>query len=101
MNESNNRATERFDTESPVRLTVVESNATIGARIANCSEDGIYFETESALEPGTDIFVAAENDNKFFRARVIWCKRMVSETAIYFGVGAEYTDPPFDSKKLT
>jgi hypothetical protein len=88
------RASERFKTGAPIKYAYTTAKDLFNAKIVNCSEDGIYLESNFALQPGMVIFVADNNDNKYFRAEVKWCKKLVdSKDSNHFGIGAKYSDP--------
>ena len=86
------RTSERFLIERPVKYSYTTSKDIFGGKIVNCSEDGINFETTSEIQPGTVIFIADVEDNKYFRAEVKWCKNLDSATSNLFSVGAKYFD---------
>ncbi len=91
---SNRRSSERFETRGKVRFVSTNARHPLQAEIINCSEGGLCFETESALPPGSVIFVSAGNDNKFFRAQVRWCQRLAGGRRVKFRIGGQYLDPP-------
>ena len=94
MNEKiiNKRVSERFCLEGPVKYSYTTSKDIYEAKIVNCSEDGINFETNFALQPGMVVFIADVKDNKYFRAEVKWCKKIRSDNSNLFSVGAKYFD---------
>ena len=86
------RKSERFEMSAPVQFVSTDAKHPLNAQIINCSETGLCFETDSALPPGSIVFVSARNDNKFFRAMVRWCQRQIGAEKIHFRIGAEYMD---------
>ena len=68
----------------------------IPVKMYNQSEDGLYIETDRALQPGSNVtikMVAPERDhpeNAYFMhdGRVIWCKKVDDKTS-RFGVGVK------------
>ena len=89
---SEKRASERFHVDGPVKFFCTTSKEIINGKINNCSEDGINFETTFEIQPGTVIFIADVEDNKYFRAEVKWCKNLDSANSNLFSVGAKYFD---------
>jgi mannose-6-phosphate isomerase class I len=88
-----NRYFERYQLTAAIKLASSKSAGVVNATIINCSEGGAYLEADTALKPGASVFIAGENDSKFFRAKVIW-RRKLSRSAIKnFGVGIQYLDP--------
>jgi hypothetical protein len=87
------RKSERFAMSAPVQFVSTDAKHPLKAQIIDCSETGLCFETDSALPPGSIVFVSARDDNKFFRAMVRWCQRQVGAEKINFRIGAEYMDP--------
>ena len=86
------RASERFLVAGPVKYSYATSKEIFEGKIINCSAEGISFETFREIQPGTTIFIANVEDNKYFRAEVKWCKNRVSENSDIFNVGAKYLD---------
>ncbi len=88
----NKRASERFLLEGPIKYSYTTSKDIFEGKIINCSEGGINFETTFEIKPGTVIFIADVEDNKYFRAEVKWCKNLNSANSNLFSVGAKYLD---------
>jgi len=91
-NKTEKRASERFLIERPIKFSYAISKEIINGKINDCSEDGINFETTFEIQPGTVIFIADVDDNKYFRAEVKWCKNLNSANPNLFSVGAKYFD---------
>lgn len=89
------RISERFTLAGPIKFAHSDIKNVFEAKLINCSEDGIYFESDIGLQPGTDVFLADSDDNKFFRAEVIWCKKLDPDGVYDYGIGARYKDPVF------
>jgi hypothetical protein len=87
------RSSERFVVSEPIKFAHSNTRNIFHARLINCSEDGIYFESQIGLQPGTYVFIAGFGDNKFFRAEVKWCKNLDHDGVYDFGIGAKYCDP--------
>jgi hypothetical protein len=76
--------------------------------MANYSEDGLYFESDCAFQPGTSIFIriqkklttdAACDVKEGFRSQALgevkWCKELNAEGSTYYGVGVKYYKPDY------
>lgn len=88
-----NRFSERYRLTAAIKFASIKSEAVGTAIIMNCSEGGAYFEAEADLPPGTPVFIANADDNKFFRARVIWHQELNRLNVTKFGIGIQYLDP--------
>jgi hypothetical protein len=88
-----NRTSERFNIGAPIKYVFTSVAEVFKSEIMNCSEDGIYFETVLALQPGTIIFVADSDDTRYFRAVVKRCEKLTQSGSMRFGIGAKYIDP--------
>lgn len=66
------------------------------AKMINCGENGLYFESDRILQPGAEIFIWIENSpyacpatSGSYRAKILWRKRI--KNSIYsFGYGVKY-----------
>lgn len=88
-----NRFSERYRLTAAIKFASSNS-ADIGkATIINCSEGGAYFEAEADLQPGMPVFIANAQDSKFFRAKVIWHRKLNRFAVKTFGIGIQYLDP--------
>ena len=62
----------------------------------NYGGDGIYFESDYALRPGTNIKIRIENlpfisAPKVYFAKVIWRKQLIDDDSSYsYGIGVKY-----------
>jgi Tfp pilus assembly protein PilZ len=66
------------------------------SRMVNCSDNGLYFESDQFLQPGTEIFIRIEDfvedqieAYKCHHAKVIWGKRLNKKPYAY-GYGVKY-----------
>ena len=84
------RNSERFYLKAPIKYSVARVKETREANMFNCSEGGLYFETNSPLKPGVDVVVSAADQNKYFRASIKWCQRVGPIDKSIYGIGAEY-----------
>jgi len=110
--------------EAPIGFMVGRNPILFKSKISNCSQEGIFFESELNLLPGTVVFLssygesttppqaagykigvqpihspqAAGNttlrDSKYYRAEVKWTEKLDRAGVELYGIGAEYIDPP-------
>jgi hypothetical protein len=92
-NQVERRISERFQLSESVKFTHFYLKNVFRAQLINCSEEGVCFESDIGLQPGADVFIARSNDNKYFRAQVVWCKKLNDNVAFDYGTGAVYNDP--------
>ena len=84
------RNSERFYLKAPIKYSAARVKKTHEANMFNCSEGGLYFETNSPLKPGLDVEVSAVGQKRYFRASIKWCQRVGPIDKSIYGVGAEY-----------
>lgn len=87
------RFSERYQLTAAIKVASIKSEDISKATIINCSEGGAYFESETDLQPGSPVFIANAHDSKFFRAKVIWHRKLSRLDASTFGIGIQYLDP--------
>lgn len=93
------RAYSRNAYEAPIMYANYDTENYYHAKMCNSGLGGMYFESERALQPGSDICIKMENHSsdesgpeafKAYRAKVKWCKKIdKSETSCY-GIGIQY-----------
>ena len=88
------RKSERFKLEAPIGFMVALDPSLFKSQISNCSQEGVFFESELKLLPGTVVFISSEGDSKYFRVKVQWAKKLDGVGVERYGIGAEYIDPP-------
>lgn len=88
------RKSERFNMEAPVGFMVALNPRLFKSKISNCSQEGIFFESELKLLPGTVVFISSDGDPKYYRAEVKWAEKLDRAGVERYGIGAEYIDPP-------
>ena len=91
---------EREDTRFYHEATIMIENYPKGkyyeGRMYNYSRGGMYFESDFAPGPGTDVFIGIENspyssDHDVYRAKVMWVKRLPDGASFFcYGVGVRY-----------
>jgi hypothetical protein len=88
------RKSERFSMEAPVGFMVAFKPILFKSKILNCSQEGIFFESELNLLPGTVVFISSDGDSQFYRAEVKWTEKLDRAGVERYGIGAEYIDLP-------
>lgn len=93
----------RFDTRIKHKADIQFENYFSGtyykARMYNYSLGGMYFETDYAPLPGTEIYIGIKNSPydagaDIYRARVRWRKQLLpGASAFQYGVGVKYYPP--------
>ena len=95
----------RMNQNAMVGLESLQIGVDENARMVNCSDDGLYFESDQFLQPGADVFIRIENsphsqgDYKCHHARIRWGKRL-KNTHYACGYGAKYIDQSIEEKSL-
>ncbi len=102
------RVCDRYDCCFSITCARFNSTHYIQGRMANYSQNGLYFESESALQSGTSILIRVlknlDADNapevrEGFRSvalgEVKWCKEFISEGSTYYGIGVRYYEPDY------
>lgn len=79
-----------------VTLESLEIGVNQNTRMVNCSDDGLYFESDQFLQPGVEVFIRIEdfahNQTEAYKchhAKIIWGKRLKTTNYAY-GYGAKY-----------
>ncbi len=86
----------RVNRDTMVTLESLQIGVDEDTHMVNCSDNGLYFESDQYLQPGDEIFIEVENylDGQTdpyvcHHAKIIWGRRL--KNAPYsFGYGAEY-----------
>jgi hypothetical protein len=88
----------RRDFNILISLESLQMGVKQNSRIINRSDNGLYFESNQFLEPGTDIFIRIDEltddetePYECYHARVIWGRRLVKKSYSY-GYGAKYVE---------
>ena len=94
---SENRKSVRLKQKGVIMLSDVSLDYYCYAQLGNVSGDGMYFESENALKPGSEIDIQFDNppfkaSPKNYRAIVRWCKPLSEDESIHsYGVGVKYS----------
>ena len=109
-----NRDTARIDHTSSLQVQDMESEKIYKARMFNYSKEGIYFESDSVLNPGIQIYIGIQNSPyasmpdvlEYHRAQIMWRKEL-KRSFFRYGYGvklaslANKQDLQLDDKKET
>ena len=66
----------------------------IPARIFNRSDTGIYFETDTQINPGTEIHINVYggtdglDTDRVHHVCVAWCRKLPEDANFFYGIGA-------------
>lgn len=99
MNENpENRDTARIQHKSPVTIENLNAGIIYRARMLNFSKYGLYFETDSLLRLGDEVFIGIEyspyTDNRdtyeCLRAKIMW-RRELPTSFFKFGYGVKFS----------
>ena len=95
-NQIEKRHHNRTNHNKMVTLESLQIGANENTRMVNCSDDGLYFESDQFLQPGAEVFIRIENIShnpteayKCHHAKIIWGKRL-KITPYAYGYGAKY-----------
>lgn len=90
----------RINQKTAVAIESLQTGINKSARMVNYSNDGLYFETDSLFQPGTEIFIGIENSPycrpvapECYLAKIKWGKRLKNNPLAY-GYGVKYVDIP-------
>ena len=75
-------------------------------RMLNCSDEGLYFESDQLLLPGAEVFIRIENFQhgqtgayRCHHVKIKWGKRLKNSPYTY-GYGVKYVEPHDEKKSL-
>jgi len=89
----------RFPHETPITLENFEIGLLHGARMLNFSAEGMYFESDYALERGTELFIGISNSPyaetsevyECYRAEIRW-RKTLKKSSYYYGYGTKFLE---------
>ena len=99
MSELQKRVHSRDALEAPIMYTNYDTENYCPAKMYNTSLNGMYFESERALQPESDICIKMVTHSseepgseacKAFRARVKWCEKRNKGGISCYGIGIQY-----------
>ena len=92
------RQNERMQHNTMVTLESLQIGVNENTQMVNCSDDGLYFESDQLLHPGAEVFVRIEDfphsqieTYKCHHTKILWGKRLKNAPYAY-GYGAKYVD---------
>lgn len=94
-----NRDYFRYKYRAKILLEAYSTGAYYQAKMLNYSRGGLYFESDYAPLPGTDIYIGIENSPydfgaDLYRAQVRWRTKLSKKKSKYsYGVGVRYKYP--------
>jgi len=97
MNDHRNNT--RIKHKADIQFENYDSGIHFKARMYNYSMEGMYFETDYAPLPGTEIYIGIKKSPydaaaDIYRAQIRWRKQLKSSPSDYqFGVGVKYYQP--------
>jgi len=87
---------ERVNRDTMITLESLQIGVNEDTHMVNCSDNGLYFESDQFLQPGDEIFIEVENylDDQTdpylcHHAKIVWGQRLPN-ASYAFGYGAEY-----------
>ena len=93
---SEQRDHNRFYREATIMIENYPTGKYFEGKMYNYSKSGMYFESDFAPDPGTDIFIGIEKSpfsagHDVYSARVMWVKELPEKASFfYYGVGVKY-----------
>lgn len=92
------RDTERIKYKSPVTIENLKAGILYQARMLNYSKNGLYFESDTMLRLGEEVFIGVEYSPyadsrdmyECFRAKIMW-RRELPDSLFKFGYGVTYS----------
>jgi hypothetical protein len=97
---------ERMDHNTMATLEFLDIGAIQKNRMLNCSDDGLYFESDQLLPPGTKVFIRIDNflnsqagAYRCHHVKIKWGKRLKNSLYTY-GYGVKYVEPYNEGNSL-
>ena len=90
------RASKRFAHEAAIIIENSDSRTYTYGRMYNYSSGGIYFESDVAFQPGTQVQIDVENPSDGMHSgpllgEVKWCEEIAAAVVLYdYGMGVEF-----------
>jgi Tfp pilus assembly protein PilZ len=91
------RSSARIDHSSPIQIKDIQSGHLYRAKMLNYSTEGLYFESDSMLNPGTRIYLAIKDSPfaavpdmiEYRRAEILW-RQKIKQSFYAFGYGVKF-----------
>jgi len=97
---------ERINHNTMATLEFLDIGAIKKNRMLNCSDDGLYFESDQLLLPGAEVFIRIDNfphsptgSYRCHHVKVKWGKRLKNSPYTYC-YGVKYVEPHNEKKSL-
>lgn len=92
------RTKERVKHKARILLDNYQSNCCYEARMINYSSGGMYFESDYAPLPGSEVSIGIRKSPygsgaDIYRAQVRWRKTLPQKSKFAYGVGVRYCQP--------
>jgi len=88
----------RVNDNTKIILESLQIGIDENSRMVNCSDMGLYFESDQFLQPGSEVFIRIENfphsqteTYKCHHAKVLWGKRL-NKTPYTYGYGVKFVE---------
>jgi len=89
----------RFKHEAPITLENFEIGELHRARMFDFSENGIYFESDYHIHPGTELYIGISNSPyapepdvyECYRAQIRW-RKPLKKSSFYYGYGVKFLE---------
>jgi len=90
----------RYVDHVPILYAGYDSESYKKAVMRNSCSDGMYFESDSPIQPTGDLYIKIQGDwpgsdvpeqYKAFRARVKWCRQVTADKMPCYGFGVQFT----------
>ena len=94
-----NRNNTRINHTSSLQVKDLQSGKIHKAKMVNFSKEGVYFESDSVLNPGMQVYIGIKNSPydagaDVYRAEIRWRKQLKTPLSNHqFGVGVKYFQP--------
>jgi len=97
---------ERINHKTMATLESLDIGAIQNNRMLNCSDDGLYFESDQLLLPGAKVFIRIDDfphsqtgNYKCHHVKIKWGKRL-KNSPYFYGYGVKYVEPHDEKKSL-
>jgi hypothetical protein len=99
MNKPRRKCSRYFD-NVPILYAGYDSKSYNRAVMRNSCSDGMYFESDSPIQPTGDLYIKIQGHRpgsdvperyKAFRARVKWCRQVTADKMPCYGIGVQFT----------
>ena len=90
----------------PISVKDLMSDKSCSARMFNCSDTGIYFESDALLESGAEVYIGLRHspfedrpsDYTCYRTTIMWRKELEEDAHFFYGYGTQIFPPESPGK---